>query len=125
MHRTSPLTYDLASTEKIWVRPNETCTIYMDFGVDVSGWTFVLFYSEHKWPYMPYSYDELVPGEIDAGFTFTDNDIGTTNSVTNLTIDEVTVNSWRDRNLDIRLQVNDGTNTWIAADRTLVVAQGE
>jgi len=37
----------------------------------------------------------------------------------------VTVNSWRDRNLDIRLQVNDGTNTWIAADRTLVVAQGD
>ncbi len=125
MKRTDQLSFDLGETDKIWVRPREECKLFMDFGEDVSGWTFVVYIEEHKWPYMPYSYEELTPTTISTGFTFTDNVEGVTNAVWNLTIAESQITDWRDKKLDFRLQVNDGTNTWIAADRSLVVAQGD
>lgn len=125
MKRTAPNTFAIGEVNHIWARPDGDLLLEMDFGKDVSTWTFKIIYEEHEWPYMPNSYDTLTPGEITSGFTFEDNEEGDTNALMKVSIDSSTINGWKNKKLDFRLQVFDGTNTWIAADRTLTVAQGD
>ncbi len=125
MNRTSPPSFDLTKPQFIWARPDEDLVLTMDFGEDVSGWTFTLLYSEHRWPYMPVSYDTLTPGSITTGMTFSDGEGGVTGALLTITIDQTDIVNWENRTLDLRLQADNGTQKWIAVDRTVTISQGD
>ena len=125
MYRVAPKDWDLAHTDTIWARPGEEVVLTMDFGEDVSEWTFTLLYEERGWSYAPYSYDSLEPGSIEDGFEFFPNEYQIEGAMVQLVLDEELIEEWLLRTVEIRLKVNNGSRIWIADDRVITVASGD
>lgn len=125
MFRAAPFVYDLKEHDHIWLRPWEDLLFSTDFGEDVSGRTFKVLYEEYQWPYMMGHVDTIKPGQIEGIFTFETNDLGVEGAVMKFKIDNSIIKSWTDRRIDFKVQVTDGTSTWICADKTVAVVEGD
>lgn len=125
MLRLAPKDYDLSKPDPLWLRPGDDLVFRVDFGIDVSEWTFSLLYEEHAFSYTPYSYDMLNPGSFEDDFEFHPNEHGVEGAILTFQIDSDIIEDWKDRTLELRLKANNGDRIWIAAERKLTVAGGE
>ena len=115
-----PVEVDIIEAPYIRARPNEDLVLYLDFDRDMSGATHKLLIEEYEWTYAPEPYSSFIPTERD---TFDTSD--EVNGIIKHVIDEPTITSWRGKRLDIRWQVVKDGRTWIAADRSLAIAEGD
>jgi hypothetical protein len=111
-----PKVFDLKSARSIWIRPDSSAILKLDFGRPVAGITFQVKYSQYRWNYAPSAYDILEPGEItpvvkDGNMIF-------------ITIDQATVNLFRDRRIDLNIIATESGNTWVACSAIMTVNNG-
>jgi len=116
----NPVEIDMTEAPYIRARPNEDLVLFIDFDRDMTGATYTLILEEYRWPYAPEQFSDF--GTVTRTNFDTSYEV---NGIIKHTIDEPTISMWRNRRLDIRWQVVKDGRTWIAADRTLTIAEGD
>lgn len=126
MIRKTPKTFNLENSfPELTCRPGEDFKCKLDFKANMTGATIDVIYKEFQWPYMSSSYGQLMSSELDQNnITLTDND-GIVNSVLNVKFPAALTGEIGPRKLDFQIRVTMDGETWVAADRTLTIHQGD
>lgn len=114
--------FNLADATALWVRPEESVILMLDFGRDMTTADFEVAYSEFRWPYTPSAYDAISPGSIDPA------QIDLSEIADGILRIEITPDDallFQDRRMCIKVLVTQDGKTWIASSRTIKVGDGD
>jgi|SRR5690625_1744393 len=129
MIRLEPRSFKLGDTIPIWVRPNEDVSLHVDFPESVIDNTkFRLALEELDWPYMPSSYQKFERIEIENtqdNVVFKETKLNEYQYRVSVIIPVDIIKSLRNRVIDLQLIGERDGRTWVIADGTLTVAQGD
>jgi hypothetical protein len=112
--------YSLSDWDAISPNPGEDFYLYIDMPTDQSAVTPTILVGEYEWPYMSNVYQLMAPEEITAGFIIEDTPL-IINGRIRIKITIAMSQNWQNRKLWLKLFIDDGTDKWCAASRTLAI----
>lgn len=121
MIRTQAKEYDLGGVNIIQLRPGDDFVFFVNFEEDVTGATHEVVIEQYQYPYAPDAFQQF------EGLTVLDFDTSDeSNGIIKASLNPATVKSWEGYGrLDLRWITTLNGRTWVAADRSLIVQEGD
>lgn len=121
MIRTEAREYDLGETNIIHLRPGDDFVFFVNFNQDMTGATHEVVIKQYQYPYAPAEL-EAFEGLRIVIFDTTDEVDG----IIKATVNPTAVKSWEGYGrLDLRWTTTFNGRTWVVADRSLIVQEGD
>lgn len=121
MIRSEAKEYDLGGLNIIHLRPGDDFVFFVDFTKDMTGATHEVQVEQYQYPHTPDAFQQF------EGLTVLNFDTSQeADGIIKASLNSTTVNSWEGYGrLDLRWITTLNGRTWVVADRSLIVQEGD